>query len=62
MSRRVDVGPSFHSSDLDHKLDAAALNALHKAELVPEHIETRRLFNDSQPAIEQGAFAHPSHR
>eukprot|EP00052_Salpingoeca_macrocollata_P020806 m.175674 g.175674 ORF g.175674 m.175674 type:complete len:2346 (-) comp21363_c0_seq2:105-7142(-) len=35
-------------------LENAALAALHAAGLVPEHIETRRLYNPIQPGIEQG--------
>ncbi|EGD79809.1 hypothetical protein PTSG_10792 [Salpingoeca rosetta] len=41
-------------NDMEIKLENAALSALHSMDWTPEHIETRRLYNDCQPGVEQG--------
>eukprot|EP00055_Hartaetosiga_balthica_P009303 m.36689 g.36689 ORF g.36689 m.36689 type:complete len:2178 (-) comp6693_c0_seq1:45-6578(-) len=40
--------------DFDVKLENAALTALLSMDTVPEHIETRNLYNPNQPGISQG--------
>eukprot|EP00043_Microstomoeca_roanoka_P019046 m.208684 g.208684 ORF g.208684 m.208684 type:complete len:2004 (-) comp16932_c1_seq2:1013-7024(-) len=40
--------------DIDVKLENAALAALRSMVWVPEHVETRRLYNEFQPGVEQG--------
>lgn len=42
------------TNDLDGMQEQLCLNLLHELNLIPEHVETRRLFNSVQPDIEQG--------
>uniref|UniRef100_A0A8C5P4U7 C2 domain-containing protein n=1 Tax=Jaculus jaculus TaxID=51337 RepID=A0A8C5P4U7_JACJA len=44
--------PTVHG--LGHKKERLALYILHAQGLVPEHVETRTLYSDSQPGIDQG--------